>query len=99
MRRFTALALALLACSPRALSRLRPLTAPLQTRVVSSDKETEALRGAAAQPRALFSLGDNPLAWDDDVLARGALRPSVAVGWSSLLTRLCSDAPFGRQPR
>jgi len=40
--------------------------------------EPDALRGAAAQPRAFFALGDNPLAWDDDVLSRGArLRPGA----------------------
>jgi hypothetical protein len=34
--------------------------------------EGDATRGAAVQPPQFFALGDNPLAWDDDVLSRGA---------------------------
>jgi len=40
-------------------------------------EEPDALRGAAVQPRSFFALGDNPLAWDDDVLSRGAVAAAL----------------------
>jgi hypothetical protein len=43
----------------------------------ADDSGGDAARGAAVEPPPFFALGDNPLAWDDDVLSRGATLPAA----------------------